>query len=986
MSDNLITQTTVSTVPSGSVIATEDIGSAHYQKVVVALTDGTTINGLLDVGQLAMAASIPVVIASDQSSITVDLSATDNAVLDQIEVNTSYGDNTGGGVEAGSLRVTLANDSTGLLSVDDNGGSLTIDNADITTIAGAVSGSEMQVDVITSALPTGAATAANQLADGHNVTIDNASGGSAVNIQDGGNSITVDNGGTFVVQEDGAALTALQLIDDAVATLGTSTYSEATTKGNIIGAVRNDTLAALANTDNEIAPLQVNASGALYIQEGTALDVSGATVIVDGSGVTQPISAASLPLPSGAATAANQSTGNTSLSTIAGAVSGTEMQVDVLTMPSTAVTNTGTFAVQEDGAALTALQLIDDTVYTDDTSTHATGTSKGLGMMAAATPTDGSVDANDIGMLSMSTDRRLLVDSQIVGTDAALDVSAATVTVDGSGVTQPISGTVTANLSATDNAVLDQIEVNTSYGDNTGGGVESGSLRVTLANDSTGLLSVDDNGGSLTIDNADITTIAGAVSGSEMQVDVITSALPTGAATAANQLADGHNVTVDNASGGSAVNIQDGGNSITVDNGGTFAVQVDNMGSAVDTNNSTTTPLGGSATYTGTGTDMLGYAAVAITLYADVDSATDGMTFQFSTDNTNWDDIYTFTMDVSASDTRRFQFSVTAQYFRVVYTNGGGAQSAFRVQTILHTVDIDTSIHRLVDNVSPDRSANVVKSALIAQAAGSGNFVPVAATSGGNLKMSVQEFSDGVDVGNGAVGSETLRVTIASDSTGLISVDDNGGSLTVDNAALSIAGGGVEASALRVTLASDSTGLLSVDDNGGSLTVDGTITASNAAGDVAHDAADSGNPIKTGAKAVNFDGTAPGTAVAENDRVNHIADVYGRQFVETAHPNHWHVSADYASAQTNTTVKAAPGAGLKLYITDIVISNGATAGNITLLDGSGGSVVFELYPAVSGGAAMPWRTPIDLTANTLLAITSTTVTTHSVTISGYTAP
>lgn len=42
----------------------------------------------------------------------------------------------------------------------------------------------------------GVATAANQLPDGHNVTVDNASGASAVNIQDGGNSITVDDGGT----------------------------------------------------------------------------------------------------------------------------------------------------------------------------------------------------------------------------------------------------------------------------------------------------------------------------------------------------------------------------------------------------------------------------------------------------------------------------------------------------------------------------------------------------------------------------------------------------------------------------------------------------------------------------------------------------------------------------------------------------------------------------------------------------------------------
>lgn len=124
--------------------------------------------------------------------------------------------------------------------------------------------------------------------------------------------------------------------------------------------------------------------------------------------------------------------------------------------------------------------------------------------------------------------------------DVNLAASAATVTVDGSGVTQPIShagltelaaainassqldvniaaqaadltiadggnsitvdGTVTANLGATDNAVLDQIEVNTSYGDNTGGGTEAGALRVTIANDSTGVVSVDDNGGALTVD------------------------------------------------------------------------------------------------------------------------------------------------------------------------------------------------------------------------------------------------------------------------------------------------------------------------------------------------------------------------------------------------------------------------------------------------------------------------------------------------------
>ena len=103
--------------------------------------------------------------------------------------------------------------------------------------------------------------------------------GSALDVS--GANVTVVGTGTFVVQEDGAALTALQLIDNPVQVLGTDTYLEATDSAFLIGVVRNDTLAALASVDNEIAPLQVNALGALYIQEGVAMDVSAATVTVD---------------------------------------------------------------------------------------------------------------------------------------------------------------------------------------------------------------------------------------------------------------------------------------------------------------------------------------------------------------------------------------------------------------------------------------------------------------------------------------------------------------------------------------------------------------------------------------------------------------------------------------------------------------------------------------------------------------------------------
>lgn len=366
----------------------------------------------------------------------------------------------------------------------------------------------------------------------------------------------------------------------------------------------------------------------------------------------------------------------------------------------------------------------------------------------------------------------------------------------------------------------------------------------------------------------DVTRVQGTVtvdgSGVTQPVSAAALPLPSGAATAANQLTDGHNVTIDNASGDAVY------------------VRSDNTVSA---NNSTTTPLAGDAVFTGTGDDCLEYASVTITLDSSHDSATDGMTFQFSTDNSNWDDVYTFTY-TAADGARRFQYAITARYFRIVYTNGSTLQTHFRVQTILHRSNVLTSIHRLVNNTDPDRSAQLIKAAIIAQAAGSGDFVPVQTTAGGNFKVSVQEFSDGVDVGNGAVGSETLRVTIASDTTGVLSVDDNGASLTVDgtvtanlsatdNAVLDqielntsygdSVGGGTEAAALRVTIANDSTGLVSVDDGGGALTVDGTVTANAGSGTFTVDGSGVTQPV-SGTVTANL--SATDNAVLDQIEVN----------------------------------------------------------------------------------------------------------------------
>jgi len=204
------------------------------------------------------------------------------------------------------------------------------------------------------------------------------------------------------------------------------------------------------------------------------------------------------------------------------------------------VGNTGTFAVQESGSALTALQLIDDAVHVDDAA-FTLGTHKGMMIMGFAGTQ--SVNANDAAALACDT-------------DGALHIS------DG-GNTITVDGTVTANLSATDNSVLDDIAASLSVLDDwddsnyanvninlagsdapTGGGAESGALRVTIANDSTGVVSIDDNGGAITVDGTvdlgstatthlseiegAVETIEGAISGSEMQADIVTTVQPVG--------------------------------------------------------------------------------------------------------------------------------------------------------------------------------------------------------------------------------------------------------------------------------------------------------------------------------------------------------------------------------------------------------------------------------------------------------------------------
>lgn len=225
-----------------------------------------------------------------------------------------------------------------------------------------------------------------------------------VGINDSGNSITVDNGGTFAVQVDGAALTALQLIDDPIATLGTTTYTEAASKGMVIGAVRRDADTTLVDTTNEVAPLIVDSRGLLKVEafSGETLPVSLTSTTVTGTvavtqsgtwdevGINDSGNSITVDAPVGTPAFVRLSDGAAAITTLA---------VSLASVPSHAVTNAGTFATQVDGSALTALQLIDDPVFADDAA-FTVGTSKVTmgGVLAVAHGTNpDEADALDAG-------------------------------------------------------------------------------------------------------------------------------------------------------------------------------------------------------------------------------------------------------------------------------------------------------------------------------------------------------------------------------------------------------------------------------------------------------------------------------------------------------------------------------------------------------------------------------------------------------------
>lgn len=385
----------------------------------------------------------------------------------------------------------------------------------------------------------------------------------------------------------------------------------------------------------------------------------------------------------------------------------------------------------------------------------------------------------------------------------------------------------------------------------------------------------------------------------------------------ANSGVDIGDVTINNASGASAVNIQDGGNSITVD--GTVAVS------------GTVTVASHAVTNAGTFATQESGALLTSSQLIDDAIVADNAAF---TDGTTKLDMAGYIYDEVAG---------------TALTENDAAAARINVNRAQVQAIEDGSTRGRYATVTASNALKVDGSAVTQPVSGTVTITPSGTqTVSGTVAVSTIN-SVAPAFGSGVRGATVQRVTIATDD--VVPITDNAGSLTVDAPV---------GTPVFVRLSDGSSAI---------ATLPVSMATNTPVGNVAHDSADSGAPIKVGGRARSSEITA----IASDDRSDFVTDLVGKQIVlPYANPENF-VSGAITTSMTGTTstsLVAAPGAGLRNYITTIIVSNahGTVGTDVAIQDGSGGTTLMTVpAAAVYGGAVINLPVPLrQPTTNTAL--------------------
>lgn len=214
-----------------------------------------------------------------------------------------------------------------------------------------------------------------------------------------------------------------------------------------------------------------------------------------------------------------------------------------------------------------------------------------------------------------------------------------------------------------------------------------------------------------------------------------------------------------------------------------------------DTGNSTSTPLVGDATFTGEWVATAGYTQAIISVVTDKDSATGGLQLQISYDEGSTIAHYhQFTPLINNPEGHHYPSSLEGTHFRVVYTNGSVAQGIFRLNcTLLKSAVEEGHVHGLDYVLEDDHGAQIVRNVNTAKKP-DGSYVNIGATTGGNLKVSIEEYDDAANpvrknlegVGDITIGvtqveiaitgtpTHSIRIRADNDNTGIIFIGKTG--------------------------------------------------------------------------------------------------------------------------------------------------------------------------------------------------------------------
>lgn len=243
-----------------------------------------------------------------------------------------------------------------------------------------------------------------------------------------------------------------------------------------------------------------------------------------------------------------------------------------------------------------------------------------------------------------------------------------------------------------------------------------------------------------------------------------------------------------------------------------------------------------------------------------------------------------------------------------------------------------------------------------------------------------------VTIDNIAAAQTLATVTTVTTLTGTTTLTPGTGAANLGKAEDAVAGTG-DTGVFSLGVANEAQSSLAAD---GDYIAQATDTKGNrlVIGNIAHDGADAGAPVKIGGKATNVEPTA---VSATADRTNLITDMVGKLIVlPYANPENF-VSGAITSAMTGTTstsLIAAPASGLRNYITTIIVSNAhATVGtDVIIQDGSGGTTLLSIpAAAVYGGAVITLPTPLrqPTTATAIYCANVTTGASTKVSAVGY---